>query len=121
MHADCPARRAPRTRNAMSGEKWNIRQWSMRRVFRWVGIIMLAIVVLMAVFGAYGLRNTVSMRVFVIYWTVFFILMMTVIVLAMFDALATMAKFKKEHEKLRKAIRTLLQEDDDYNSSAKLN
>ncbi len=105
----------------MSGEKWNIREWPMRRIIRWVGIIMLVIIALMAAFGAYGLRTTASMRVFVIYWTVFFILMMTVIVLAMFDALMTMAKFKKEHEKLRKAIRTLLQEAADYKSDAKLN
>ena len=93
----------------------------MRRVFRWVGIINLAIVVIMALYGAYGLKTSVSVRVFFIYWSVFFLLLMSAIVLAMFDALATMAKFKKEHEKLRESFKNHLMENSDTDSRAKLN
>ena len=105
----------------MSGEKWKIRQWTLRRVFRWVGITNLAIVVIMALYGVYGLKTTISARMFFVYWSVFFLLLMGAIVLAMFDALATMAKFKKEHENLRDSIRSHLQENSDSDSRAKLN
>jgi hypothetical protein len=46
---------------------------------------------------------------------------MGAIVLAMVDALATMARFKKEHQKLRESIRSHLLENEDTDSRAKLN
>jgi heme A synthase len=105
----------------MSGEKNKWRQLTMRRVFRWVGIINLVVLILMALFGAYGLKTSVSVRTFFVYWSIFFILLMAAIALAMFDALATIAKFKKDHEKLRAAIRSHAQESGDLDSRAKLN
>jgi len=93
----------------------------MRRVFRWVGIINLAIVVIMALYGVYGLKTTISARTFFVYWSIFFLLLLGAIVLAMVDALATMARFKKEHEKLRNSIGSHFQQNGDTNSRAKLN
>jgi hypothetical protein len=108
-------------RKAMSGGKEVWRRWTMRRIFRWIGIIDLIIVVVMAAYGAYGLKTDVSPKTFFLYWSVFFILLMAAIVLAMFDALATMARFKKEHEKLRGVIRDQLRDAADLDSKAKQN
>jgi amino acid transporter len=93
----------------------------MRRVLRWVGIGNLAVVVVMALFGAYGIRTTVSPKVFLIYWSVFFILLMGALVLAMFDALTTMVSFKKEHERLREAVTKQLREAGNLDSQPKRN
>ena len=93
----------------------------MRRVFRWVGIINLIIVIIMAIYGAYGLKTTVSVKIFFVYWSVFFLLLMSAIVLAMLDALTTMAQFRKEHERLRESIRSHLMENTDTDSQTKQN
>ena len=52
------------------------RPWTPRRVFRWVGAAAIGIALLMALFGAYGLGSKVSIRVFYIYWSVFFFFLM---------------------------------------------
>ncbi len=76
------------------------RPWTPRRVFRWVGAAAIGIALLMALFGAYGLGSKVSIRVFYIYWSVFFFFLMCAIALATLDALATVVWFSKEHMEL---------------------
>ena len=89
----------------MSDDGDRKRGWTPRRVFRWVGVVALAIALFMAVLGAYGLDTRSSLRLFFVYWTVFFALLLGAIALAVFDALVTMVKFRKEHMELRKATR----------------
>ena len=100
----------------MSGRTRNKRPWTPRRVFRWIGIVVLMIALFMALIGAYVLKSTISVRFFFVYWTIFFLLLLSAIVLAMFDALATIVKFRKEHTELRKAIRNELHGNRSVNS-----
>ncbi len=53
----------------------------------------------------YGLDTRSSLRLFFVYWTVFFALLLGAIALAVLDALVTMVKFRKEHMELRKTTR----------------
>jgi Kef-type K+ transport system membrane component KefB len=78
-----------------------------RRVLRRVGSIAIGTALLMALFGAYKVGSEVSPKVFYVYWTIFFVFLMSAIALAMLDALLTMIKFRKEREKLK---RTAIQE-----------
>ncbi|MFQ5551971.1 MAG: hypothetical protein ACE5FJ_12125 [Gemmatimonadales bacterium] len=84
------------------------RGWTPRRVLRWVGTAAIGIAFLMALFGAYRVGSKVSTRVFYVYWTVFFFFLMSAIALAMFDALVTIARFRKEHKELQKTARHTL-------------
>lgn len=74
-------------------------------MLRLAGVAALAIVVPMALLGAYVFDFTGSARSFFIYWTAFFVLLMSAVVLAVFDAAATIVRFRKERTKLRKAFR----------------
>lgn len=74
-------------------------------MMRSAGVAALVAVVSMALLGAYVFDFTDSARSFFIYWTVFFVLLMSAIVLAVFDAAATIVKFRKERTMLRKAFR----------------
>jgi polyferredoxin len=105
----------------MTGEGRQKKPWTLRRAFRWAGIIMLAATVLMALFGAYGLKTTVPVKMFFFYWTIFFVLLWCTIALATFDALLTIVRFRKEHKKLRESIGRQLRGESDTNSQANLN
>ncbi len=89
----------------MNGGGRESRLWTARFVLRSAGAAALVIVVSMALLGAYVFDFTDSARSFFIYWTAFFVLLMGVILLAMFDAAATIVRFRKERTKLRKAFR----------------
>jgi len=67
----------------------------------------------MALMGIYALDFGESPRSFFIFWTVFFILLLSVLALAVFDAFSTMFNFLKERERLRKDFRRELQESKD--------
>ena len=81
------------------------RRRTARRVVRRVGSITIGTALLMALFGAYKVGSEVSTKVFYVYWTIFFVFLMSAIALAMFDALLTMVKFRKERGKLQKTAR----------------
>ncbi len=89
------------------------RRRTARRVVRRVGSIAIGTALLMALFGAYKVGSEVSTKVFYVYWTIFFVFLMSAIALAMFDALLTMVKFRKERGKLQKtAIQELAGKED---------
>jgi len=89
----------------MIGDPWGKGRWTSRAILRTAGATALAIAILMALLGGHVLDFTESPRSFLIYWGVFFILLLSVIVLAMLDAIATIVRFRKEHTKLRDAFR----------------
>lgn len=72
---------------------------------RSAGILALLIVIVMALLGAYVVDFRDSATAFFVYWSVFFAFLLGVVAVAIFDALITMAKFRKEHTKLREAFR----------------
>jgi hypothetical protein len=84
--------------------------WTPRRVVRWTGTIAIALASIMAIYGAYGFDVDVAPKVLYIYWSIFFFFLMAAVALAMFDALITMAKFKKAHSDLRQMARDAVQE-----------
>jgi hypothetical protein len=89
----------------MTGIRRGEGRWTTRFVVRLVGLALLAVVVIMALLGAYVLDFSASARSFFIYWSVFFVLLMSVIAVALFDTVATIVRFRKEHAKLRSAFR----------------
>ncbi len=92
------------------------RRWTPRRVLRWVGAGAIGICLLMAFFGVYGLGPKVSLEVFYAYWSAFFFFLMCAIALATIDALATILRFRKEHNELRRAFRRTPSDDSDVGS-----
>jgi hypothetical protein len=115
-HGGLPGCRTPRKRMAMMSDAAGKRRWTPRLVLRWCGMIALVIALLMALFGAYGFDPRVSPKLFFVYWTVFFILLVGAILVAVLDALATIIKFRQEHMKLRKRIRNELHTNEDTGS-----
>lgn len=99
----------------MIGDANKSPRWTPRRLLRLVGIAAIALSLLMAVFGAYGLGTKVSARVFYIYWTVFFFFLMSAIALAVIDALVTMVKFRREHRDLKRKIGGAMRNDSGVN------
>jgi hypothetical protein len=95
----------------MSGDARGKGRWTLRFVLRSAGIAALAIVIPMALLGAYVFDLADSARSFFIYWTIFFILLLSAIAIAVVDTLLTIVRFRKEHMKLRKAFRRGLHED----------
>jgi biotin transporter BioY len=87
------------------------RQWTARRALRLAGASTLAIVVLMMLLGVYVLDLSASPRIFFAYWGIFFILLLCVIVLAVFDALATMGKYRGERTRLHEALKRAQRKD----------
>ncbi|GAB4353517.1 MAG: hypothetical protein Kow0099_37770 [Candidatus Abyssubacteria bacterium] len=85
-----------------AGDTRGPRRWTMRFTLRVFGVVTLAVVVVMALCGAYVIDFDDAQGEFVTYWTVFFFLLLGVIVLAMLDAALTMVRFRKEHERLRR-------------------
>jgi hypothetical protein len=83
--------------NDKRGQSW----WTARRAMRAAGASILALVVLMAVLGVFVLDLTTSVNAFFIFWSVFFLLLLLAIIIAMLDALATVGKFRGEHARLR--------------------
>jgi amino acid transporter len=73
-----------------------------RRVLRTAGTITLVISLFMALFGAYGIDYTASAKLFFIYWTIFFVMLMSAVGIAVVDILMTIFKFRKEHADLRR-------------------
>lgn len=106
-----PDSRTPRERAAINQDVRGRRQWTARRALRLVGVSTLAIVVLMMLLGVYVLDLSASPRVFFIYWGVFFILLLCVIVLAVFDALATVGKYRLERTRLHEALKRAQRKD----------
>jgi small-conductance mechanosensitive channel len=94
-------------------------QWSARFAMRLIGTGILAVVIVMAFLGAFVLDLTKSFTAFFIFWTVFFLLMLTAIAIAMLDALATIGKFRREHAKLRSTFHRKLSENDDSSGNRK--
>lgn len=79
-------------------------EWTPRLVMRLAGAVVLAAVLLMAVLGVFVFELKMSANAFFIFWSVFFLLLLIAIAIAMLDALATIGKFKIEHDKLRSAF-----------------
>jgi hypothetical protein len=100
----------------MIGDPWGKSRWTPRGILRTTGIAALVIVILMALIGGHALDFTGSPRSFFIYWTVFFILLLSAIALAVLDAIATIVRFRKEHTKLRNTFRRELREGKDAQS-----
>jgi hypothetical protein len=75
--------------------------WTARRLMRLIGAAILAVVFIMALLGVFVFDVNSSPNRFFIYWTIFFLLLLSAVVIAMLDALATIGKFWGEHEKLR--------------------
>jgi hypothetical protein len=84
--------------------------WTPRRVVRRTGTIAIVVAFFMAIYGAYGFGKDVTPKFLYIYWTVFFLFLMTAIALAMIDALITMAKFKKERNDLKQMARDAMRD-----------
>lgn len=80
-------------------------RWTARFLLRSAGIVALLVVIVMALLGAYVFDFANSARTFFVYWSIFFFFLLGVIAVAMFDAIITMAKFRKEHSRLREAFR----------------
>ena len=78
------------------------RGWTVRRVLRTVGAITIVISLVMALYGAYGIDYTASARLFLIYWTIFVVMLMSAVSIAILDILMTIVKFRKEHADLRR-------------------
>lgn len=91
-------------------------QWSARFAMRLIGAGILAVVVIMAILGAFVLDLMKSFTAFFIFWTVFFLLLLAAIVIAMLDALATIGKFRQEHAKLRSTFHRKFNENNDSSS-----
>lgn len=89
-------------------------------MLRTAGIVALVIVIFMALVGTYAFDFRGSPRAFFVYWTVFFVLLMSVIALAVLDAAATMFRFRKEHTKLRNVFRRELQGSKDAQSQGRV-
>ena len=85
----------------MMNEKRGHKQWTARYAMRVIGAGVLAVVVLMFVLGVFVLDLTQSVNTFFIFWSVFFLLLLAAIIIAMLDTIATIGKFRKEHAKLR--------------------
>jgi hypothetical protein len=88
----------------MTDNRMDERPWTPRRIVRWIGAVALAVALLMALYGARAVDSRVSPRFFFIYWTVFFVVLMTPVALATLDALATLLRFTTEHKKLLKSF-----------------
>lgn len=89
--------------------------WTPRRVVRWMGTIAIAGAFLMAIVGAYGFGTDVTPKFLYIYWTIFFLFLMAAVALAMIDALITIAKFRKEHNDLKRMARDAMRDSADAN------
>lgn len=86
----------------MGSETSKDRGWTVRRVVRTIGAITILISLFMALYGAYGIDYTASARVFFIYWTIFVVMLMSAVGIAVLDILMTIVKFRKEHAELRR-------------------
>ena len=100
----------------MIGDPWGKGRWTPRGILRTAGTAALVIVIFMALMGGHVLDFTGSPRTFLIYWTVFFVLLLSVIALAILDATATIVRFRKEHTKLRNMFRRELRKGKDARS-----
>jgi len=98
--------RTPRKRTIVNSETAKNRGWTVRRALRTLGTITLVISLFMALFGAYGIDYTAFARVFFIYWTMFFVMLMSAVGIAVLDVLMTIVKFRKEHAELRTEFRS---------------
>ena len=94
--------RTPRKRTIMDNEASKDRGWTVRRVLRAAGTSTLVISFFMALFGAYGINYTASARLFFIYWTIFVVMLMSALSIAILDILMTIARFRKGHADLRR-------------------
>jgi uncharacterized membrane protein len=88
-------------------------RWTARHALRLIGAVDLLIAGLMAVLGAFVLDIAAHPTLFVIYWAVFAILLLIALIIAMFDAVATIGRFKKEHAKLHDTFRKDLDGEND--------
>ncbi len=91
----------PSKRAVMIDDKRQKGQWTARAALRLIGAMILVIVGLMALLGGFVLDLAASPTLFLIYWAVFVLLLLIVVLIAMFDVVATIGKFKKEHAQLR--------------------
>ena len=80
------------------------RRWTPRLILRWIGALTLVISLLMALYGAYGFDTSTSAGALFFYWTVFFVCMMSTIIIAILDALMTIIGFRKAHTDLRRSF-----------------
>jgi hypothetical protein len=81
---------------------------TMRLVLRSTGIVTLAAAALMAILGVYVFDFGASAKAFFIYWTIFFVLLLSAVTLAVVDTATTFIKFRKEHMKLHNSFRRQL-------------
>lgn len=97
------------------GNAENKTGWTPRRVVRWAGTTAIVTALFMAIIGAYGFGADVTPKFLYVYWTVFFLFLMSAVALAMIDAIITIAKFKKEHSDLRQMARNAMRDSADAN------
>ena len=97
------------------GNVENKPRWTPRRVVRWAGTTAIVIALFMAIFGAYGFGTDVTPTFLYVYWTTFFLFLMSAVGLAMIDSMITIAKFKKEHSDLRQMARNAMRDSADAN------
>ena len=110
MGRSCPH---PSKRAVMIDDRRQKGQWTARTALRLIGAVILVIVGLMALLGGFVLDLTTSPALFLIYWTVFAILLLAAIIIAMFDAVATIGKFKKEHAQLHDLFKQEIDKEND--------
>ena len=101
----------PGKRAVMNDDRRQKGQWTARAALRLTGAVVLLIVALMAVLGGFVFDLAASAGLFLIYWTIFALLLLVAIMIAMFDAVATIGRFKREHAQLHDKFTQEFQEE----------